>query len=372
MRLGKAAIVVLLLGVFALVFPPWISSQSGDIVVTGADSLLKVPSAHSTELTSTASSTSPRVAVEYAHSTLRHVLTVLPSSLQDRVDAVSDRVAAEYAHSTARWVLTEAPAELQTALVAVSNRVAIEYACSTHRQSLVYPIELIGDTTPPQITDIAVTPVGSSSVNVTWTTDEFATSAVDYGTEPGNHPNTISDAYYTKQHAVVMSSLLPNTTYYFLVSSADQSGNVAASVEQSFSTALHIAKSVLPEGEVDYSDELTYSLVIWAMLETHAGLYDPLDGVSFVHFVQRPGGVTYDDGTITGTLTVPSGDQVVVSFVARVDVPGTEGDTAPVTNDACVYPSGGTIEEDCVWSNEVTNIAFRPYEIYLPVTLRSY
>ena len=61
--------------------------------------------------------------------------------------------------------------------------------------------------------------------------------------------------------------------------------------------------------------------------------------------------------------------QVLVSFVAQVDVSGTAGTTISVTNRACVHPFGGTLG-DCVWSNEVTTPAIRPFSIYLPLALR--
>jgi hypothetical protein len=35
-----------------------------------------------------------------------------------------------------------------------------------------------------------------------------------------------------------------------------------------------------------------------------------------------------------------------------------------------VYPFGRTLG-GCIWSNEVTNPVFRPYEIFLPVVMRS-
>jgi hypothetical protein len=42
-----------------------------------------------------------------------------------------------------------------------------------------------------------------------------------------------------------------------------------------------------------------------------------------------------------------------------------------VVNRACIFPFGGTLGI-CTWSNEVTNSAFRPYRIYLPIALRNY
>jgi hypothetical protein len=64
-------------------------------------------------------------------------------------------------------------------------------------------------------------------------------------------------------------------------------------------------------------------------------------------------------------------NQITVRFIVQVGVPGAAGWTMPVTNRACVYPLGGTLGY-CVWSDEVTNPAFRPYSICLPVVLRSH
>lgn len=135
--------------------------------------------------------------------------------------------------------------------------------------------------------------------------------------------------------------------------------------------SLYIVKSVTPQDQVDYGGELTYFVVISAMLEIQAGLYDPLEGTTFVHFVQQPGNVIYNN-VITGTLTVPSGSQTTVSFIVQVVTPTVAGVTVDATNKACVYPTGGTIAGDCAWFNEVTSEAFRPYGVYLPVVLRSH
>jgi hypothetical protein len=140
-----------------------------------------------------------------------------------------------------------------------------------------------------------------------------------------------------------------------------------------------VDKSVVPEGQVEYGEELTYTLVISATPGTQVGLYDPLEDTTFVDFVGRPEGVSHVDtlngtiylgGAITGTFEVTPTNQVTVSFVTKVGVPGTAGLTANVTNRACVYRLVGTLGL-CTWSNEVTNLAFRPYEVYLPLLMRN-
>jgi hypothetical protein len=89
-----------------------------------------------------------------------------------------------------------------------------------------------------------------------------------------------------------------------------------------------------------------------------------------VRFSQPVNGITHSDGVITGTLTVSPTNQATVRFVAQVEVLGDPGTAVTIVNSACVYPMGGTLD-DCVWSNEVTNPAVRPYSVFLPLTLRN-
>ena len=143
--------------------------------------------------------------------------------------------------------------------------------------------------------------------------------------------------------------------------------------------AANVTKRVTPDAPVNYGDLLTYTLTIMAAPGTELALYDPLAGTTWMYFVEQPTGVTHIDtvngtlylgGVVTGTLMVTPTDQVTVSFVVRVGVPGTVGGMTDVTNRACVYPFGGTLG-GCIWSNDVTNVAFHPYGIYLPLVMRN-
>jgi branched-chain amino acid transport system substrate-binding protein len=138
------------------------------------------------------------------------------------------------------------------------------------------------------------------------------------------------------------------------------------------SSAISVTKSVVPEGMVDYGDPLTYTVVVSAARGTQIGLYDPLTETTFLRFAEQPTGVVHIANIITGTLEVTPTNRITISFVAKVGVPGTVGWTMSVNNRACVYPAGGTLMEDCIWSNEVKNEAFHPYQVYLPFTARNY
>jgi len=140
---------------------------------------------------------------------------------------------------------------------------------------------------------------------------------------------------------------------------------------KSGTTAFLIEKSASPTGRVGYGDALTYTLVVSAASDTQLMLYDPLTGTTFVHFVEPYAGITHAHGVVTGALTMTPTGQVTVEFVTRVSVPGTLGWTVIVTNSACVYPLSETFGE-CIWSNEVTNPAWRPHRVFLPLALRNH
>jgi len=131
-----------------------------------------------------------------------------------------------------------------------------------------------------------------------------------------------------------------------------------------------ITKTVMPGGQVNYGDMLTYTLVISGMPGTEVSIYDPLSKTTFIRFAQRPTGIEYVDHAITGTMMITPTNQMTVSFVMQVGVPGTVGIYVDVSNTACIYPVGQTISM-CEWSNTVTNQAYRPYTIFLPLVVRN-
>jgi len=103
-------------------------------------------------------------------------------------------------------------------------------------EELLFPKELINDTTPPIISNITVTNITDDSATIKWDTDEFADSLVKYGTSSGAYTKQEYDELFVKKHAVSLYNLSPGTKYYFVVKSVDPSGNSAESSEYSFTT----------------------------------------------------------------------------------------------------------------------------------------
>ena len=83
------------------------------------------------------------------------------------------------------------------------------------------------DTTPATISSVVANPTTGGDATITWTTDEPASSSVDYGTAPDALTQAASDAALVTSHTISLTGLTPNTQYYYRVSSTDGSGNTA-------------------------------------------------------------------------------------------------------------------------------------------------
>ena len=123
-------------------------------------------------------------------------------------------------------------------------------------QALPYGIaKKLGTTTPPGndvtapvLSAVSVSGLSSSGATVTWTTNEAAGSKVYYGTVSPldiSTANFLTDTAEVTAHAMNVTGLTANTTYYFVVESADVSGNIATSSQSSFTT-LAVADTTAP------------------------------------------------------------------------------------------------------------------------------
>ena len=102
------------------------------------------------------------------------------------------------------------------------------------------------DTTPPTISNVSASTT-ETSATITWTTDELASSQVEYGTTsaygssspatPANDPSSGTSIGVTS-HSVQLTGLEPGTQYHYRVRSKDASGNEAVSSVKAFTTML--------------------------------------------------------------------------------------------------------------------------------------
>ena len=107
------------------------------------------------------------------------------------------------------------------------------FNASNYWVDVVFATSLV-DNTPPVISRIKSTIIDSARVTISWTTDEEATSKVQYSTDASiladstvlpPDTRTVDVGTFVTLHSVVLTGLTPNTTYYYRVISADRSGN---------------------------------------------------------------------------------------------------------------------------------------------------
>jgi hypothetical protein len=94
--------------------------------------------------------------------------------------------------------------------------------------SFVLNAPAVSDTTAPTISLVKSTQVSSSQMNVSWTTNEAATSVVEYGTST-SYGKTASVTGMITSHSVPITGLSAGVTYHYRVKSADAAGNLAVS-----------------------------------------------------------------------------------------------------------------------------------------------
>ena len=189
-----------------------------------------------TNLTNTTSTALPKPLIEYPNTAFNFKLKECPEELINNVSKVLPRPLVEYPNTAFGFELKECPEELANNASKTLPRPLVEYPNTVLSKSLIFPKELINDTTPPIISNITVTNITEKSATIKWDTDEFVDSLVKYGTSSGAYTKQEYDELFVKKHAVSLYNLSPGTKYYFVVKSVDLSGNSAESSEYSFTT----------------------------------------------------------------------------------------------------------------------------------------
>lgn len=109
------------------------------------------------------------------------------------------------------------------------------------------------DTVPPQIMNIEIAEITSTSTIIRWKTDELSDSLVNFGLD--NNYGIAREPRFDKiDHEIIMDELLPDTTYFFRVTSSDAEGNQGISSDYNFTTPVDI---IINDGgdEQKYTDQ---------------------------------------------------------------------------------------------------------------------
>ena len=100
------------------------------------------------------------------------------------------------------------------------------------------------DTTKPVISVVQATSIAASSATVTWTTNELATSQVNYGLTVSYGSSTTLDPAYLTSHSQSLTGLSAGTIYHYRVRSRDAAANEAVGSDFTFTTSPPSADTV--------------------------------------------------------------------------------------------------------------------------------
>jgi hypothetical protein len=193
-----------------LTHPQAVANDVGDrITVLGADAVITNTTTLEQDLKTVTTDVEPRFFLQYVEQALKRNLIPLPEAAHSIFVQTSDRIFLQYA----------------------------EQSCETH---LSYPSALINDSVPPQPSRIMARMITTDTAVISWSTDEFASSAVMYSRQSGVHEFSVSQPLYVKEHEVMLSDLLPETRYFYRVHNVDQSGNAHTSSEYSFVASIEV------------------------------------------------------------------------------------------------------------------------------------
>lgn len=121
-----------------------------------------------------------------------------------------------------------------------------------------------GDITAPVISSIQAWDFTASTAEISWETDEPATSVVEYGQTDAYGSTAGSATEYVKNHSVTLTDLSSVTTYHYRIVTSDGTGNEAFSDDAEFTTTdvFVISNLVITPEEASVYEKVTVSVDI--------------------------------------------------------------------------------------------------------------
>lgn len=123
---------------------------------------------------------------------------------------------------------------------------------------------IVIDTSTPTISSISVTPVSLTSSQITWSTNEVASSSLAYGLTT-SYGATTSPATTTMSHSVTLTGLTASTTYHYRILAQDFAGNTATTTDITF------VSGALPTVTVEPASNITATVARFNAIHVNEG-----------------------------------------------------------------------------------------------------
>ena len=198
------------------------------------------------------------------------------------------------------------------------------------------------DSTGPVISNISAGTLTEDSATITWTTDEAATSFIEFSTSSGFSTGTIQGSFdYETSHSVVLNGLSASTQYYYKVRSSDSTGNETISSENSFSTTASTSDVTAPIISNVASSNIAYNTgrITWTTNEASTSYVEFGTSTSYGRMYGQAEYVT------SHTVDLPLDLLPATTYnyrVRSIDSAGNEGMSGNYTFETSASPSDST------------------------------
>ncbi len=150
-----------------------------------------------------------------------------------------------------------------------------------------------------------------TSALISWGTDEFATSQIDYGLDSNADAYRTGTSGVSDQHNLTLTNLEAGLTYYYRVTSSDSAGNVSVSSLNSFSTTgtrplFSVDGQSVDEGDSGASD-MTFTVTLNRVSSEDITVdYATVDltATAGADYAAASGTLTFEAGDTTQDITV--------------------------------------------------------------------
>ncbi|OGH87809.1 MAG: hypothetical protein A3J93_05255 [Candidatus Magasanikbacteria bacterium RIFOXYC2_FULL_42_28] len=94
----------------------------------------------------------------------------------------------------------------------------------------------VGDTIPPNIFNVIVSPIGVTMATISFDTNELTTAQIKFSSDFSYASSTALDAVLATTHTISVLGLWPDTTYHFQIIANDEPNNTTTTLDATFTT----------------------------------------------------------------------------------------------------------------------------------------
>lgn len=266
-----------------------------------------------------------------------------------------------------------------SATVSMASTIYVGLAVTSHVNSVLgtatfdnvsFTGQPTADTTPPMISGVTAVNPSQNGATINWTTNEPATSQVEYGPTTSYGSSTAVNTTLETAHAQVVAGLDEATTYHYRVRSVDAAGNVAASGDFTFNTPAQpdTQPPSVPDGLAATGVSPVQVNVSWNAATDNVGVTKYVlkrDGVA----IAEPTGTSYSDlGRTSGTsysYTVAALDAAgnMSTDSEGVNVTTPADTTAPNAPTSLVATAASQTQVSLSWTAATDDVGVVQYNI---------